>query len=112
MSSIDIPVLLNGMARRTRVSVTPAPLRFVLCAGETLRLPLTARRVPGSPVRRPRGRLVLRVLSGTAWITHEGKDFVLEAGAQRELECARRADGCAVVSSLGDGPLLVEARPA
>lgn len=98
MSTIDIGLLLNGMDRRAAGSADAsdsarAPLRVVLVQGETLRLPSFDATV--------------RVLTGTAWITHGGKDRVLPAG--QAMTAAAAAD-CAVVSALGTVPLLLEVR--
>ncbi|MGA2977421.1 MAG: hypothetical protein ABSF77_19110 [Spirochaetia bacterium] len=93
MSAIDVSLLLNGIERRAASGTTSAPLRFVLCAGEVLRL--------------PRHSLTIRVLSGTAWITHAGRDIVLDNGGVLPME---DAGDCPLISSVGTEALLFETR--
>jgi len=91
MSSIDIPMpVVDGTLAEKK-----APLRIVLYEGETLRVP---RRVVHA-----------RVITGSAWLTVEGKDIVLCAGEQMDL-C--RAHGAAIVSAVGGNPLLVQLESA
>lgn len=93
MSALDVPLLLNRIERRAAIGIGSAPLRFVLCAGEVLRL--------------PRCPVIIRVLSGTAWITHAGRDIVLESGGALALE---GAGDCPLISAVGKDALLFEAR--
>ncbi len=98
MSTIDLGLLLNGLDRRARrasgsADSAEAPLRVVLMEGEALRLPASRTRVA--------------VLTGTAWVTQSGEDRILMAG--ETLTAAANAD-CAVVSALGNVPLLIEVR--
>ncbi len=97
MSTIDLGLLLNGLDRRARRSAgsadADAPLRVVLVEGEALRL--------------PPARTHVSVLTGTAWVTQCGEDRILLAG--ETLTAAANAD-CAVVSALGNVPLLIEVR--
>jgi hypothetical protein len=67
-------------------------LRLTLLRGEALRVPRGARR--------------LRVLSGTAWVSLEGEDFVLERC--ESIPLAKRPGHEAVVSATGRDPLLFE----
>lgn len=48
---------------------------------------------------------VLRIVSGTAWVSIDGEDMVLKPG--EELKLSRGAYN-AVVSATGDGPLVYE----
>ncbi len=89
MSSIDIPVLLNGFRRRSFVESEPVPLRIVLCQGEALRV--------------PRSLSTVRVLSGKAWISMNGRDFVLCAGEQFAVGRSR-----SVISAVGSQALLFQ----
>ena len=92
MSSIDIPVSLNGIERRAIASFSQTPLRIVLCAGETIRL-----------LRR---RAAITVLAGKTWITQGGRDIVLSAGDKIDIGGAR---DCPVISALGAEALLFQA---
>jgi hypothetical protein len=70
---------------------TPPAHRLVLSKGELYRLPAPSQ--------------VLRVLSGTAWVTLAGQDIFLEAGEKR----AFTVNGdIALVSALGRAPLTLE----
>jgi hypothetical protein len=94
MSSLDVPVLLNGIDRQTRADSSARTLRIVLCPGEVLRL--------------PRGRrLQIHVLSGVAWLTHAGADAVLRAGSAFPVP---RALDCPVIGALGADALLFEVK--
>jgi hypothetical protein len=104
MSSMDIAAIMDSIDARQGVTrpgasaaaaADAAPLRVVLCPGELLRL--------------PRRDVTLTVLSGSAWITRDGRDMVLGEGER--LELAGRGDR-AVVSALGTAPLLLETRRA
>ena len=48
---------------------------------------------------------VLRVVSGSAWVTMDGEDVVLKPGDEIKLS---RGKYDAVVSATGDGPLVYE----
>ncbi len=91
MSTIDFPLLLNGIDRGA-LGVSRPPLRIVLCEGEVMRI--------------PRGTLkVLRVLSGAAWVSQDGKDMFFKAGETANL-CTTADD--AIMSPLGAEALFVE----
>jgi mannose-6-phosphate isomerase-like protein (cupin superfamily) len=47
----------------------------------------------------------LRIVSGTAWVTMDGEDFVLKAGEELKLSHGKHD---AVVSPTGDEPLIYE----
>jgi hypothetical protein len=91
MSTIDLSLVLAGRERRPFTGAAPAPLRFVLLAGEALRV--------------PRACASVSVLSGSAWITLGGRDIVLSPGEARTFDAAREK---VIVSALGAVPLLVE----
>jgi hypothetical protein len=92
MSTIDVGLLLNGVPRGS-AGCSNSPLRVVLVEGEALRL--------------PRESAVLRVLSGTAWVSQAGLDTLVQAGERFAQVCG--ADP-AVISPLGRVPLLLEMR--
>ena len=92
MSTIDVGLLLNGVSRAS-TRCAESPLRVVLMEGEALKL--------------PRGSVLLRILSGTAWISQDGRDTFLRAGERFRPAAASDA---AVVSPIGTPPLLVEMR--
>lgn len=50
---------------------------------------------------------VLRVVSGTAWVTMDDKDFVLQEGDEVRLS---RGKYGALVSTIGDEPLVYEVK--
>ncbi len=52
-------------------------------------------------------RTYLRVLRGTAWITHDGQDIIVQAGQDTLLAASPFNT---LVSALGDSPLIFEAR--
>jgi hypothetical protein len=85
-------LLFQGVGR-ARAATAPSALRIVLLAGETLRIPGT--------------QTSIRALSGTAWITREGKDILLSSGEQKDLPAAR---DCTVISAIGTEALLFEVR--
>jgi hypothetical protein len=57
----------------------------------------------------PHGALNVRVLSGTAWITSQAEDHVLEAGDQMLVPHQPHA---VIVSAVGHHSLSFEVRPA
>ena len=61
----------------------------------------------GQPFSVERRNQVLRVLSGKAWLTFDGKDFVLERGQKLRLSPGRDR---AVISGLGSESLLFDMR--
>lgn len=91
MSSLDIAVSLNGIERRAAVVSSRTPLRIVLCAGETIRLP-----------RRP---AEITVVSGKAWITEGGRDTLLSAGGCLRIGMAADSP---IISAVGTEALLLE----
>ena len=78
---------------RASAAAAPSTLRLVLLPGETLRIPGTHARI--------------LALSGTAWITREGKDILIASGEQKDLPAAR---DCTVISAIGTEALLFEVR--
>jgi hypothetical protein len=92
MSTAEMTLLFQGV-ERANAATAPSPLRLVLLPGETLRL--------------PGAQASFRALSGTAWITRDGKDILLTSGEQRELPAARDHT---VISAIGTEALLLEVR--
>jgi hypothetical protein len=62
---------------------------------------------PADLFRLPPATPHVHVLSGTAWVTAGGEDFVLEVGQTVSFDPSRVAT---FISSLRHGPLLLEAR--
>jgi hypothetical protein len=60
----------------------------------------------GDLIRLPRHVSSMTVLSGTAWVTYKGEDFVLGRG--QSLSVGPRLCGAALVSPLGDSALFLE----
>jgi hypothetical protein len=60
---------------------------------------------PGGVRRLQRGFRTLHVISGLAWITSNGKDFLLESGDELMLE---RGTHDNLLSALGEHPLVYE----
>jgi hypothetical protein len=89
MSTADMTFMFQGV--RKAAGAAAAALRVVLLPGESLRL--------------PRACAAIRVLAGSAWITEDGNDFVLEAGARYRPRHRRPAP---VVTAVGAEPLLFE----
>jgi hypothetical protein len=75
----------------SQASQTGSLMRVVLLKGEVQRV--------GSSYRG------LRVRSGRAWVTLQGRDLVLKRGDEAALDGRHDA---AVVSSLGHAPLVIE----
>ena len=48
---------------------------------------------------------VLRIVSGTAWVSMDGEDMVLNSGEELKLSHGRHQ---AVISPTGDGPLVYQ----
>jgi hypothetical protein len=103
MSSINTSALFQGVARGAksagyRGADGAAPLRIVLLPGETLRI--------------PRPRSTVKVLSGTAWLTSEGKDIILCDGQCRSCDekCQSTATSneAPVISGVGSQAVLFE----
>ncbi|MGA2477942.1 MAG: hypothetical protein ABSG63_04240 [Spirochaetia bacterium] len=95
MSSINTSALFQGVARGVDAA---APLRIMLLPGEALRI--------------PRGRATVRVLSGTAWLTLEGKDIILCTGqcvdCDEQCRSMAIAKEAPVISGLGSQAVLFE----
>jgi hypothetical protein len=91
MSTAEMTLLFQTVERTGACSSSDSALRLVLLQGEVLRVPPTSG--------------TLRILSGTAWVSLEGRDVLLCRGEY--LDIARRADR-PVVSGLGGEPLLFE----
>jgi hypothetical protein len=95
MSSINTSALFQGVARGTDAA---APLRIVLLPGEALRI--------------PRARATVRVLSGTAWLTSEGKDIILCKGqcltCDEQCQEAVTPNEQPVISGVGSQAVLFE----
>ena len=62
---------------------------------------------PGGARSLRRNSQVLRVISGNAWITFDGKDMYLDCDEELSLVPGRSH---AVISALGDHPLVYEIR--
>lgn len=67
------------------------PYQFTLKKGEIFRVPSGCREV--------------HVLSGVAWITEAGQDIILTSGEKASLASNK---GLAILSSLGNVPLILE----
>jgi hypothetical protein len=80
---------MNNFSRY--LSPAKAMLRLLLYRGELYCLP---------PMRQ-----CIHVSSGSAWITHAGKDIILTQGGKASLASSK---DFALVSALGDSPLIVE----
>lgn len=91
MSSADVALMFNSAARGARATESPPVLRLALYPGELLRI--------------PRARRNMHVLSGTAWVSTDGRDSVAGPGSHVNLAGARYP---ALVSGLGGDPLLFE----
>lgn len=94
MSTVSIsPVILTFNTTTTEGS----PIRFMLSQRESISVQLRA------------GHDCVRVISGCAWISHEGKDFVLKAGEQEQLYRGRFDT---LITTLGKRTLVIELLPA
>jgi hypothetical protein len=95
MSSIDTSALFQGVARGVD---SEAPLRIVLLPGEALRI--------------PRARATVKVLSGTAWLTSDGKDIILCQGqcsdCDEQCQSMATAREPSVISGVGSQAVLFE----
>jgi len=91
MSSADVALMFNSVSRRVRATETRPVLRLALYPGELVKI--------------PRARQHLHVLSGTAWVSTDGRDTVAPLGSCMDLAGARYP---ALVSGLGGNPLLFE----
>lgn len=77
--------------RQNRMNRTELGLRLMLRPNEVLRLPRTSQGI--------------QVISGTAWLTRDGKDIFLQNG---ERVCLLAGKDLALVSPLGCASLVVE----
>jgi len=91
MSTAEMTLLFQAAERKGACRSPESALRIVLIQGEVLRVPPT--------------HGTLRVLSGTAWVSVDGKDVLLSRG--EFVNVGGRADR-PVVSGLGRDPLLFE----
>jgi len=91
MITENISCTFKEVARAASFDYTPAALRLALCPGEALTL--------------PKSRRNLRVLSGNAWISRDGRDMILDSSQQVRLPVSRDV---AVISPVGLGALLFE----
>jgi hypothetical protein len=92
MSSTDLSFVVQNAARAVSASEQRPVLRIALYAGELARIPNARRHI--------------HVLSGTAWISGNGKDRVAARGSCEGLHGGRR--DVQLVSGLGPEPLLFE----
>jgi len=90
MSTAEMTLLFEAAERKGACSSSDSSLRIVLLQGEVLLV--------------PPARGTLRILSGTAWISFEGRDMLLSRDEYINIAlCAERT----VVAGLG-GALLFE----
>lgn len=75
----------------SRFNKTVSPCKFTLLAGEIFRIPAICQEV--------------RVLSGSAWISVEQQDIILNPGEKALLTSNK---GLAILSALGKVPLTLE----
>jgi hypothetical protein len=92
MSGADA-VLIHNIANRSARSSETGSLRLILLRTEALRVPKSIK--------------LLRVLSGTAWISMDGRDVIVLAGAAAETKGLKTP---AVVSAAGTPAVIVEMR--
>ncbi len=85
-------VAITAFGSRTARVSSPRIVRLVLERGEVCRLP------------RRSGSVAVR--SGTGWIASGGRDYLLAAGQSLALPASRDA----LLSGLGEAPLVVEVR--
>lgn len=98
VSSI-VPSFLGAYSNKFSLFATPfkshfksiSPYQFTLEKGEVFRVPSAGKE--------------LGVLSGMAWVTHEGKDIILKSGERASLISNK---DCTLVSALGKVPLSLE----
>ncbi len=93
MSGADTVLHFNNIVWREEGASEAAALRLVLLRTEALSVPERIKR--------------LRVLSGNAWISLDGRDLILAAGNTFELPALKRP---AVVSAAGCAAVLFELR--
>ena len=67
------------------------PAQLTLKKNEVLRIPFAVQKI--------------QVLSGTAWISAAGEDIILQSGEKAVLPSQ---EDCAVLSALGDVPLIID----
>ena len=91
MSSADVALMFNSAARGVRATESRPVLRLALYRDELVRIPRT--------------RQHLHVLSGTAWVSADGRDTMVGPGNCLDLAGVRYP---ALVSGLGAEPLLFE----
>lgn len=93
MNSLKMSLSLENFALSQTSALSPESLRLVLLAGEQIRV--------------PRKQRFLRVVSGRAWVSYDGKDHDLTSGQGLALE--NRKDS-AIVSAMDDESLVFEVR--
>lgn len=62
---------------------------------------------PGEVYRLPEAGQCMRIVSGRAWLTAQGRDMILEA---EQRACLAPAAEAALVSALGGAPVVLEVR--
>jgi hypothetical protein len=87
--------MVSGIATRSKECFNPTHLlaRMVLYKDELYHLPKANQRI--------------QILSGCAWLTQAGQDFILPRGEKISLESAKDS---ALISALGQTPLVFEIR--
>ncbi|HTX71248.1 MAG TPA: hypothetical protein VMC79_00345 [Rectinemataceae bacterium] len=93
MNRNSIAVRFAELSRIARAAGPEASLRLALLHDEVLRLPPTSAE--------------LQVLSGRAWVSQNGEDYILDRGERLFLAASRQP---AVISGLGDETLFFETR--
>lgn len=86
-------MLMNKVSVESAGQATKSPVRLMLMQNETIGVD-----APGHAER-------VRIVSGRAWLTHEGSDIFLDAGQEYMLKPSVYQ---AVISSLEVEPLVVE----
>ncbi|MFN8417631.1 MAG: hypothetical protein U0528_00045 [Anaerolineae bacterium] len=90
-------VFRRAIGDRSEASDSNKPLRLLILPRECLSLQIKL------------GQEVVRVVSGCAWISYEGKDIVLTAGDQQQFERGRFN---AVITATGKQQLIIECSAA
>jgi hypothetical protein len=87
----DVMKAMESMFSSRNIAASPVLMRLMLCAGEVYRLPQAGEQ--------------LRVVSGQAWLTAQGRDVVLSAGDEVILPASVEA---ALISPIDHTALVLE----
>lgn len=102
-SDMAIDIVFDSFTRHSRGAAEPFEKRDLPACADVPALRVALRY--GEQIRAPDKTKGLRILSGMAWVSVDGKDHILREGDCLEISGAR---GGAIISPLREGEILCE----